>query len=128
MIEWGLDMDRDKVARELIKLAKSLAGHKASMRVAESWISAAARVIDEQGGFITTKDRKTLEKAFPKMRVLVRGNISRWLCPISDLDEVFARVEEDPDDYVRDVGLYFKDAKYFERTGQFPQASGVSKH
>jgi len=62
------------------------------------------RIINEQCGFITEKDAEELGDAFSQLQVLVRTGCNRYLCALSDLEQVF-EIVEDKGDYVRDVGL-----------------------
>jgi len=112
-------MDKQRIAKELVEMARSLV-------TAESWVSVAARVIDKQMGFLTDRDTPVLRKAFPRMAVLVRTGMARYVAPIKDLDKVFKMVE-DEGDYVRDVSVPSKSYDQFVSNGTFIDTARIVK-
>lgn len=62
------------------------------------------KVMHAQYGFITSEDKELLSVDHPKLQVLVRTGMNRYVCGLANLDEVFEQIES-KGDYVRDVGL-----------------------
>lgn len=63
------------------------------------------RVIKERGGFIIDADMKWLLLHCPERIVLVRCNLDRFTCKVSELLARMEMVKDNPDNYVRDVSL-----------------------
>ena len=62
-------------------------------------------VIKDRGGFIIDADMKWLLLHCPDRMVLVRCNLDRFLCKVSEVMARMEMVKANPDNYVRDVSL-----------------------
>jgi hypothetical protein len=60
------------------------------------------KVIKERGGFIIETDLRWLKHHCPDRKVLVRRNLDRFLCTVSELE---GRLKAEENNHVRDVSL-----------------------